>query len=214
MSEILVENARVVPIPEDNEKCRQVLDGARKVFLSKGFEGASMDQIAKAAGVSKGTLYVYFPSKEHLFQALVLKEKSKLAENFVLLETPSGDPHADLAAMLRGFAFHLFNSDHIASVRMVIGAADSFPEMGARFYNSGPVTGIARVSRFLESETAAGRMNVRDPEMAAGHLMDLTTARLLRKSLFCSGATPDQAEIDRHIAAGLDVFMAFYGAKS
>ena len=57
----------------DSAKRRQILDGARRVFLSAGFDGASMGEIAKAARVSKGTLYVYFDSKEALFEALTLE---------------------------------------------------------------------------------------------------------------------------------------------
>jgi len=53
--------------PRNDEKIRQILDGARRVFLADGFDGASMNDIARVAGVSKGTLYVYFQSKEALF---------------------------------------------------------------------------------------------------------------------------------------------------
>src|ERR671933_163026 len=61
-------------------KRRQILDGARRVFLAQGFDGASMGEIARAAGVSKGTLYVSFDSKEALFEALTIEEKNDLAE--------------------------------------------------------------------------------------------------------------------------------------
>jgi AcrR family transcriptional regulator len=54
---------------EDSAKRRQIMDGARKVFLAEGFDAASMGEIARKAGVSKGTLYVYFDSKERLFEA-------------------------------------------------------------------------------------------------------------------------------------------------
>src|ERR687886_631072 len=64
----------------DGSKRRQILDGARRVFLAHGFDGASMGEIAKAAGVSKGTLYVYFDSKEALFEALIVEERRSLAE--------------------------------------------------------------------------------------------------------------------------------------
>ena len=52
-------------------KRRQIIDGARRVFLAQGFDAASMGEIAREAGVSKGTLYVYFKSKEELFEAIV-----------------------------------------------------------------------------------------------------------------------------------------------
>jgi len=56
---------------EDTSKRRQILDGARKVFMDLGFDGASMGEIARSAGVSKGTLYVYFADKSRLFEAIV-----------------------------------------------------------------------------------------------------------------------------------------------
>src|SRR5579872_2689987 len=59
---------------EDSAKRRQILDGARAVFLAQGFDAASMGEIARAAGVSKGTLYVYFKHKEELFEAIVEEE--------------------------------------------------------------------------------------------------------------------------------------------
>ncbi len=59
---------------EDSSKRRQILDGARKVFMDLGFDGASMGEIARSAGVSKGTLYVYFADKSRLFEAIVEEE--------------------------------------------------------------------------------------------------------------------------------------------
>jgi len=65
---------------EESSKRRQILDGARKVFLELGFDGASMGEIARAAAVSKGTLYVYFPDKAGLFAAIVEEEKLSVTE--------------------------------------------------------------------------------------------------------------------------------------
>src|SRR4029450_976328 len=59
---------------EETSKRRQILEGARKVFMDLGFDGASMGEIARAAGVSKGTLYVYFADKSQLFSAIVERE--------------------------------------------------------------------------------------------------------------------------------------------
>src|ERR1700726_436245 len=70
---------------EEMSKRRQILDGARKVFLDLGFDGASMGEIARSAGVSKGTLYVYFADKNRLFEAIVEEEmldQQKVAFNF------------------------------------------------------------------------------------------------------------------------------------
>jgi AcrR family transcriptional regulator len=59
---------------EDSAKRRQIVQGARTIFLERGFDAASMSDIARAAGVSKGTLYVYFADKEQLFEAIVREE--------------------------------------------------------------------------------------------------------------------------------------------
>ena len=83
---------------EDGAKRRQVMDGARKVFLADGFDAASMNEIARVAGVSKGTLYVYFDSKEDLFAALIREEKREQSEQLCRLDAEDGDlrgdPHA------------------------------------------------------------------------------------------------------------------------
>src|ERR1700727_1814719 len=59
---------------DDSAKWRQIVQGARSIFLAQGFDAASMNDIARSAGVSKGTLYVYFDNKEQLFQAIVQEE--------------------------------------------------------------------------------------------------------------------------------------------
>src|SRR3979409_1247697 len=65
---------------EDSANRRQILDGARAVFMDLGYDGASMGVIARAAGVSKGTLYVYFADKNRLFEAIVEQERLEEGE--------------------------------------------------------------------------------------------------------------------------------------
>src|SRR5436190_11386010 len=92
-------SAIAVVTEEDSSKRRQILDGARKVFMDLGFDGASMGEIARAAGVSKGTLYVYFADKNRLFEAIVEQEtleQGRLAFNF--------DPARDVTTTLTEFA--------------------------------------------------------------------------------------------------------------
>src|SRR6201993_3040205 len=97
-------------------KRRQIMDGARQVFLSEGFDGASMNDIARAAGVSKGTLYVYFDSKEQLFEALIREGKKEQAERLVF----PGEP-GDARELLGGFGRRLIElmtrPENIAYVR-------------------------------------------------------------------------------------------------
>src|ERR1700755_1345366 len=94
----MVATDRIQSVEEDNSKRRQILDGARKVFMDLGFDGASMGEIARSAGVSKGTLYVYFADKNRLFEAIVEEEaleQGKAAFNF--------DPARDVTTTLLDF---------------------------------------------------------------------------------------------------------------
>src|SRR5271163_1893941 len=91
---------------EDSSKRRQILAGARKVFMDLGFDGASMGEIARAAGVSKGTLYVYFADKSRLFEAIV--EEEALEQGQV---TFNFDPARDVATTL-----HEFGEAYIATI--------------------------------------------------------------------------------------------------
>src|SRR5512142_301051 len=87
---------------EDSAKRRQILAGASKVFMELGFDGASMGEIARSAGVSKGTLYVYFADKNHLFEAIVEEEKieqGRTAFNFA----PERDVDTTLPEFGRAF---------------------------------------------------------------------------------------------------------------
>ena len=84
---------------EDSSKRRQILDGARKVFMDLGFDGASMGEIARAAGVSKGTLYVYFADKCALFEAIL--EEEALEQGKVVVQFRSRARRRDHAAGFR-----------------------------------------------------------------------------------------------------------------
>ena len=89
---------KMFPGDEDSSKRRQILDGARRVFMDLGFDGSSMGEIAKAAGVSKGTLYVYFNDKNALFEAMV--EEIGCLHNATTLDL---DPGGDVATTLHRF---------------------------------------------------------------------------------------------------------------
>src|ERR1700685_3805283 len=118
-------------------KRRQVMEGARTVFLSQGFDGASMNDIARAAGVSKGTLYVYFQSKEQLFEALIREERKQQAERLVFPGDP-GDARQLLGEFGRRLIEIMTRPETVAHLRVVIAATGKFPRLGQAFYEAGP----------------------------------------------------------------------------
>ena len=115
---------------EDSAKRRQILDGARAVFMNLGFDGASMGEIARAAGVSKGTLYVYFTDKSALFEAIVAQEvleQGKLAFNF----DPGRDTETTLQEFGTAYIQLLCRPGGGSSTRTVMAIAERMPEVGS-----------------------------------------------------------------------------------
>src|SRR5438034_5653599 len=155
---------------EDSSKRRQILDGARKVFMDLGFDGASMGEIARSAGVSKGTLYVYFTDKNRLFEAIVEEEMSdqqKVAFNL--------DPERDVDTTLREFGQAyiqlLCRPGGGSAIRTVMAIAERMPEVGRRYYENVLEKTIDRLASYLEAHVKAKDLCVDDCQLAASQFM-------------------------------------------
>ena len=141
---------------EDNAKRRQILDGARRVFLADGFDGASMNEVARSAGVSKGTLYVYFTDKQDLFAALIRDEKQSQAEQLCRFDTDDVDVRATLLALGVRLMELMTRPESIAQLRTVVAVAAKFPAIGRAYYEAGPLFGRRRLAALFRP-TGRGR---------------------------------------------------------
>ncbi|MFC0219523.1 AcrR family transcriptional regulator [Pseudochelatococcus lubricantis] len=211
--------ARHVPATDgrtdtESKKRRDIIDGARRVFFDKGFDGSSMDEIARAAGVSKATIYAYFDSKEELFQALVKVDRSQSAER--LFEFDPGDP--DVEGLLRrigtSFMTMMVRPDHIRLVRLVMGAAEKFPRIGQAFFETGPCMGGRRLADLLADQTRHGRLRIDDCEMAAFQFFNLCQGNIVKGLMFGGDTAPAPATIDATVASAVRVFLAAYAVKA
>ena len=133
---------------DGSQKRRQILDGARDVFLTAGFDGASMNDIARVAGVSKGTLYVYFTSKDHLFETLIREDRRQQAEAMCDVLDTLGGPREVLDDFGRRLLEMMTRPETLAHVRAVVAVAGKFPQLGravrAMAPRSSPPTCAAR----------------------------------------------------------------------
>jgi AcrR family transcriptional regulator len=209
MSEEIGSEATADAAPE-SAKRKQILEGARCVFCAEGFDAASMGEIARAAKVSKGTLYVYFDSKEALFAALVADSKQQTAEQLIELDPDAPDLRAALEEFARLLLRRVIQPDHIALVRMVIGASDRFPSLARAFYEAGPALGAARLGAWLEAETARGRLAVPDPQVAAWQFFGMCVQPVLIGIILAGREPPDEAGIAAWVAASVATFLAAY----
>src|SRR5947208_8201738 len=120
----------------ERAKCRQVLDGARQVFLSQGFDAASMGEIARRPGVSKGTLYVYFDSKERLFEAIAHEECGAQAETVFSLDPADHDVEAVFTRLGCSFVKFLCRPGAMSPLRTVISSPPPREVAAAQFLDS------------------------------------------------------------------------------
>ena len=197
----------------DNAKRQQIVDGARKIFLAQGFDAASMNDIARAAGVSKGTLYVYFANKEQLFAAIVEDECLAHAEGVFDLDP---DDHAVEAALVRfgnAYVSFLCRAEKASALRTVVAIADRMPEIGKVFYETGPAVGIARLASYLRAQAEAGVLAIADFEVAAAQFMDACQSTLFKPVLFNFRAAPKAEQIDHVVRIAVRTFMAAYGTR-
>lgn len=195
-------------------KRRDIIDGARRVFFDKGFDGASMDEIARASSVSKATIYVYFQSKEDLFQALVAVDRRKSAERLFEFDPEDTDVASLLHRIGVSFMTMMVQPDHIRLVRMVIGAAEKFPAVGQTFFETGPCHGGRRIAELLARQTELGHLAVDDCEMAAFQFFNLCQGNQVKGLMFGTGQAPTAAQIDATVTSAVRVFLAAYGAQA
>jgi AcrR family transcriptional regulator len=194
-------------------KYEQVLKGARQVFLADGFEGASVDDIARAAGVSKATLYSYFPDKRLLFREVVRSECDRQACEAEILGETSCPPDKVLYETARRVIEIILSEFSLQIFRISVAEAERFPELGQEFYESGPMMLKTQMRSYLEEATARGELNVDDAELAADQFAELCKAGWLLRAVFMHQRDFSEDEKHRYAQGAVDTFLARYGAR-
>jgi TetR/AcrR family transcriptional regulator, mexJK operon transcriptional repressor len=196
------------------EKRAAVLEAAAKVFLSGGYLGASMDEIADLAGVSKQTVYTYFSNKEALFAAMASALSNEASDRVQNSVAEFGEDD-DLEGYLVGYAVRQLEvvlTPRILQLRrLVIGEVGRFPELGAALYAGGPGRAIASLAPTFERLADRGALSVHDPLLAATQFNWLImSAPLNRAMLLGDGAIPSSKELREHAREGVRMFLAAY----
>ncbi len=194
-------------------KFDQVLDGARKVFMRDGFERASVDDIAREAGVSKATIYAYFPDKRLMFLEVARSEcqrQTEAAEASIGEDVPARVALTVAAERIVGFLTSDFGQ---RMFRIVVGEGERFPGLGAEFHEHGPGLIHRRLVHHLGCYVATGELAIDDLDLAADQFAQLCKASIQEKLLF--GLTPavTKQDVHRSVQGTVDMFMARYGKK-
>jgi AcrR family transcriptional regulator len=212
MSEI-AEREELRTAEDDSAKRRQIVEGARAVFLARGFDAASMSDIAKAAGVSKGTLYVYFKDKDELFGEIVTGECTFQAEGVFDFDPADHDVETVLLKHGKAFVREMCDPARLSSLRTVIAIAERMPDLGRKIFEAGPAVGIAKVASYLQAQVDAGVLAIDDCEVAAAQFIETCHATMFKPVLFNFGPPPTDERIDHVVGIAVRTFMAAYRAR-
>ncbi|MFK7745699.1 MAG: TetR/AcrR family transcriptional regulator [Roseobacter sp.] len=192
-------------------KFDQVLDGARQVFMADGFEGASVDEIARVAGVSKATLYSYFPDKRLLFMEVATTECQRQARLALDNIDMAAEPRFVLTQTGLHFVRFITSEFGQRIFRICVAESDRFPELGQKFYNSGPAVFRSEMATYFEQAEARGDLKLDDYVMAADQFGELCKADIWPRLIFGVIKTVSEPEIIRVVDNAVETFLARYG---
>ena len=198
-------------------KRKLVVEAATRLFLDRGFEGTTMDDVATQAAVSKPTLYRYFEDKERLYAAIVLAttdDVDRLVRDVadeLTLATHVQDGLHRLAGKLLGA---LMQPDLLRLRRLVIAQAEKFPDVGRNWFAQGFERVLDTLAGAFERYASQGELNISDSHLAANHFAGLLLWIPLNRAMFSGQTLYKPAELELYARAAVDAFLKGYGTAS
>lgn len=189
-------------------KYDQVLDGARRVFARDGFEGASVDDIAREAGVSKATLYSYFPDKRLLFTEIWQSECRNSAEAEM---NPGACAEEFLTFTGQRIAAFLMSETGRSLFRLVVAEVSRFPELARAFHANGPALMRERLAGHLRMLADRGEVEISDFGLAAEQFVQLCKAGFYDRLILGLVDDITAEEVESSVTAAVQMFLARYG---
>jgi TetR/AcrR family transcriptional repressor of mexJK operon len=194
-------------------KPQQIRETAARLFIEHGYGAVSMDAIARAAGVSKATIYAHFVDKAELFGAIMYEECLRAWPDIALLDGEPGDVGTALLGLGRAYAATLSDPRVVAVYRMVVAEAPRFPELGRAFFENGPKMVTDRLALYLARAAAQGRLALSDARFAAQQFLALLRGEYHLRSVLQLAPPVEPAEIDAVAAGATAVFLGAYGVS-
>ena len=210
------ENSRE-PSGRSQRKRLAILQAAETLFLERGFDGVSVEEVAASAEVSKQTIYKQFESKAALFVAVVQVMTGRAADR-VQAEMPDPETVSGVVDALMGHGERLLNFAMAPKLlrlrRLVISETDRFPELGRALYEGGPGRAIAGFAAALQRWADRGLLVLDAPLVAATQFNWLVMGDPVNRAMFFGAVHLSTTEQQRHLAQSVRVFLAAYGRAS
>jgi AcrR family transcriptional regulator len=211
-----LEKTNIPPKPKWRRKpqCRpdDILDGALKEFSSRGFVGARIEDIARHSGLSKGTIYLYFDSKEDMLKALVRRSVIPIAEALKHLadDLTSDDPDRKASDILRAMIMLIgdrLSDQKIHSIPLlIIAEAGNFPEL-VNFYRKEVIdVAMCSIETVIANGVNSGEFRKLETNLAVRSLMSVMIMHIIWTGVF---AQPDEPEISsiKLLNSHIEIFL-------
>jgi TetR/AcrR family transcriptional repressor of mexJK operon len=196
--------------PKDLAKRKAILEAAKTLFLSNGYDGSSMDAIAAEAGVSKLTVYSHFTDKEKLFAAAV---QSKCEEQLpeLLFELNNEVPVAQLLLNIgRGFNELINSRESVELHRVMVSLAAQDSKLSRMFYEAGPQRVLHGMEELLRRADQSGKLRIPDPLSAADQFFCLIKGGANFRLLIGCGEALQGEAAEQHVRDAVEVFLRAY----
>jgi len=191
-----------------------ILSAGRDLFLSNGYQGTSVDQIAASAEVSKQTVYKHFGDKHELLLAIVDNALESSVTPFlerIRALADSVDLETDLTALAADYLRAVLQEPVVQLRRLVVGEANRVSELAQLYYNQAPARTLAAFADCFSALHGRGLLHVSEPSVAAEHFAFLIVGRSIDQALFYGGPQVlAGVDVGHHVRAGVDVFLAAY----
>lgn len=197
-------------------KHRAILEAATTVFISKGYQGTSMDEIAGLAEVSKQTVYKHFADKERLFAEIVMATVDQVDEVVHMVAgvaagaSDAGTLEAELTELGNRFLAALMQPRLIQLRRLVITTADRFPDLGRLWYKRGFDRVLVTLGDSFQQLADRGLLDLEDPLLAAHHFAGLLLWMPMNRAMFTPDEDPIEGELDHYAGAAVRTFLTAY----
>lgn len=194
-------------------KAEAVLAAAERAFLAGGFGAVSMDAIARAAGVSKATVYAHYTGKEELFGAVVAHLTERRLRGFSVTALDPGDIAASLTTIAARFLDLVLSPEAIALNRIIIGEVTRFPALGEVFWAAGPEHHRVELEKFLRRAARAGALAVPDARLAAEQFLALARGEIHQRSLLRLEDPGDPIRLGDAARSAVATFLRAFGRR-
>lgn len=198
--------------PKDLAKRAAILQAATRMFVTQGFEGVSMDEIAAEAGVSKLTVYSHFGDKETLFAEAVKSHCEQGLPDALLDPSPEGPLRERLMTIGRAFYAMVTAPEAVAGHRMLCTPQLACTPLSRMFWDAGPRRVQEGFAALLQRRIEAGELLVPDVPRAAAQFFVLLKGEPHAQLVF-GCCTPDSNDVEAHVAASVDMFLRAYTAR-